>query len=184
MSKELLARLNTVHVNFGIGLRGLAALSDLTPEQLQSRPKPVIKPDGLYFSGAAYQAKDGEYIVGAKLPDRERLKWAIMEASKMLLRNLTLDGYESVYNYCDETGQLAQLQSQDWYQFYRLIRHCLTHTQKWKFPDRVKKTLPVTWQGRTINASDEGTEPPFEFFDWYVGLELFNEMRDFASTLR
>ncbi len=109
---------------------------------------------------------------------------SILEASKMLLRNLTLDGYESVYNYCDETGQLAQLQSQDWYQFYRLIRHCLTHTQKWKFPDRVKKKLPVTWQGRTINASDEGTEPTFEFFDWYAGLELFNEMRDFARTLR
>ena len=147
----------------------------------------IVGEDGLHCVPKNRQvpSEAGEYYqVGfAGSPDFN-LDRAALEFSKMLLRNFTLDCFEAVKNYCDETGQLDLLRSQPWYQFTRLMRNSLTHPQTWHFRDGDRKKLPVTWRDKTIDENMEGREPDFCFYDWWDGCELWEEMNTFASSLR
>ena len=145
----------------------------------------IVGEDGFYCIGHDAQVPEEagdfyEISIGGSTAARER---AAMEVAKMALRNLTSDTYEAVFDYCESSGQLTAMQAQGWYQFARVMRNSLTHTQEFRFRPQVLKILPVTWKGRTIEASMGGTEVPFTFYDWYVGLELFDEISSFAGTL-
>jgi len=65
--------------------------------------------------------------------------------------------YEITKDYCAKTGQLEILQSQSWYQFWRVLRNCLSHDFKFKFNEYDLKKLPVSWGRLTIDTSMEGT---------------------------
>lgn len=64
-----------------------------------------------------------------------------------------------------------------------MMRNSLTHTQVWHFNKYDLDRLPVTWRDKKIEASMDGSEPTFEFFDWWDGCELWGEMYAFAGTL-
>lgn len=186
MSDELQGKLRTVRVNFAGAMMASCLMRRVSATELKKAAgRLIIGEDGFYCVGHDAKVPDdaGDYYeinIGGSTTARDR---AAMELAKMALRNMTSDTYEAVYDYCESHGQLPSMQVQDWYQFARVIRNSLTHTQCFKFHSRVLAILPVTWKGRTIDASMNGLEVPFTFFDWHVGEELFNDIFEFAGTL-
>ena len=186
MSVELQGKLRTVRVNFAGAMMANCLMRRVSAtERRKAAGRVIVGEDGFYCVGhnAKVPEEAGEFYeisIDGSTTARDR---AAMELAKMALRNMTSDTYEAVFEYCEAHGQLPSMQAQDWYQFARVIRNSLTHTQFFRFHPRVLAILPVTWKGRTIDASRNGIEVPFTFFDWYVGLELFKDIYEFAGTL-
>lgn len=147
----------------------------------------------IVLPGHTYQGPSDEKVyhvnLTASLPNAsseqvaEGFRFMANEFGKMLVRNVTLDSYEQLYDYCETTGQLATLQAQPWYLFARLVRHALTHDQHWRFSKKDLAKLPVTWKGRTIEASMDGKDIMVEFYGYFETIELLDEMYSFAQTL-
>ena len=186
MAEALVQKLKTIRSNFSVGLFSCCLLRRLKPEDVTKTDRVIIGEDGLYCiptnkkvppeAGNFYEVDFG----GS--PDFN-IDRAAMEFTKMMLRNFTLDSFEAVRRYCDETGQRTKLLAQDWYQFTRMMRNSLTHTQTWHFRDYDRRELPVSWRGKTINESMEGQESDFDFYNWWDGCELWEEINEFAKYL-
>ncbi|MDD5007836.1 MAG: hypothetical protein PHU49_08045 [Syntrophorhabdaceae bacterium] len=179
-------QLKTIYSNFSIGLFAHCLMRRLRPEDVLTSDRVIVGEDGLYCipPGKTIPVEAGKFyeMVFAGSPDFN-LTHSAMEFAKMLLRNLTIDSYEALFNYSAQTNQLAQMQAQGWYQFARMVRNSLTHTQHWKFVQHDLARLPVTWRSKTIEPSMNGKELSFDFYDWWDGCELWNEMYEFAKTL-
>jgi hypothetical protein len=184
---SITGQLKTIFSNFSFGLFAHCLIRRIKPEEITSKDRVIIGEDGLYCipRGKDVPAAAGKfYEMGfAGSPDF-KIERASMEFAKMLLRNLTTDSYEALFNYCEQTNQLHQMQAESWYKFARMIRNSLTHTQHWRFQSRDLSRLPVTWRGKTIDTSMNGQELSFEFYDWWDGCELWHEMYAFAESLK
>ena len=55
--------------------------------------------------------------------------------------------------YCHETGQLAKLKAQPWFQFWRVLRNCVAHDMRFNFNASERALLPIAWSGVTITIS-------------------------------
>ena len=103
----------------------------------------------------------------------------------MLLRNITNDSFEVIKEYCKDSSQLSKMHAQPWYDFARLVRNALTHNQHWLLNrDSDKRKLPLAWHGKTIKGSIATHELTFDFYDWYDGAGLWDEMYEFAKSLK
>ena len=60
--------------------------------------------------------------------------------------------------YCHNTGQLQDLKSQPWFQFWRILRNCWSHDMTFNFNPDEKTLLPVTWSGVTLDISMNGKQ--------------------------
>lgn len=60
--------------------------------------------------------------------------------------------------YCHNTGQLAKLKAQPWFEFWRILRNCFAHDMKFNFNPHERSVLPITWSGVTIDISMNGKE--------------------------
>lgn len=89
----------------------------------------------------------------ALLRDRNVLKHACDQLYDTVYRTALTDMFEMTRAYCRETNQEAILTKQPWYQFWRIIRNCLSHDFKFQFRENDKKYLPVTWEGVTLDLS-------------------------------
>ena len=98
--------------------------------------------------------KNDEII--AMLNDKSKLKIAVGELYDTVHRAAFKELFEITKCYCKETEQLPKLQDQEWYQFWRIIRNCFSHTLMFAFNDYDKKRLPVKWKTITIDESMEG----------------------------
>ena len=58
--------------------------------------------------------------------------------------------------YCHATGQIEKLKAQPWFQFWRILRNCFAHDQKFNFNPTERAMLPVAWSGVTIEYSMNG----------------------------
>jgi len=179
--------LKVLHSNFSLGLMLVANLADIKKKKTCIQNKVVIREDGIYFvpTGKLLHIPPTESIYSFELAGNPNLdfKHAILEFSKMLIRNVTIDSFEALYNYCKDNGIQSHLQSQPWYRFARLVRNCLTHTQKMHFADYQLKWLPVSWNGNTIDKSLEGKELPFTTYGYWQTCELLSEMQKFAVNI-
>lgn len=92
----------------------------------------------------------------ALLHDRDVLKHAFAQLFDTVHRAALKEMFEVTKKYCDETNQLKLLQSQNWYQFWRILRNCVSHDFKFHFGDHDRKKLPVSWGDVTITESMEG----------------------------
>lgn len=186
MPNALVNRLVVIRSNFSVGLYSTCLLRRLKREELGARDRVIIGEEGLHCIPPTNAVPDDAgafYEVGfAGNPDFD-MDQAAMEFAKMLLRNFTLDSFEAVREYCVETDQMAQMRSQSWYQFTRMMRNSLTHTQRWHFRSSERRLLPVSWRDKTIDVAMEGQEPNFTFYDWWDGCELWSEMHAFAVSL-
>ncbi len=169
----------------GLTLWGLLCTLD---EQTIKRNRIILKEDGIDIvpPGRTLYIPPNMGIYNVQLggPLQWNIGHASLEFSKMLLRNFTNDSFEIVHNYCEESDQLDKLRSQLWYHFARLVRNALTHNQRWLLsrPSDLR-ILPVTWHGKVIEATMNGNEMTFEFYDWFDGMELWEEMYVFGESL-
>lgn len=183
---SITGQLKTIRGNFSLGLLSFCLLQRMRPKDFASMNRVIIGEDGLYCvpRGKEIPAEAGDFHeVGLAGSPDFNLQRANMEFAKMLLRNLTLDSYEALQRYCKDTNQLAQMRAQPWYSFARILRNSLTHTQHWRFNQRDLSMLPVTWRAKTIEASMDRQELTFDFYDWWDGCELWDEILTCAETL-
>lgn len=187
-NQNLLARLETIRGNYTLGLlfcgllRNPKTRSTITLNRVfltQARTwvffpeQPISLPPN---------EKHYELRIGGP-DDQSGMDHMIDQFSTMLLRNLILDTFEVIRDYCKATGQLQLMRSQPWYQFARLLRNAVTHDQCWIFKDYDRSILPACWRGKCIEVGMEGQEVKTAFFGWFDGCELFLEMFTFAKDL-
>lgn len=184
MADEIRGYLRAIRDNFAFGLAGLAVLTHGSTKNTVLSKRILIDQDGLYVIGAHRDPQTvvtGEYYDLSPRP--EKAEHAAKQFSTMLLRNLTQESLENLRDYCETTGQTSVMTAQPWYQFARMMRNALAHHYEWHFNNYDKSILPVSWRSKTIDLSMDGQLVDFEFFDWYDGLELWQDMYDFADTL-
>lgn len=92
----------------------------------------------------------------ALLHDRNVLKIAFGQLYDTVHRAALKELFEITKEYCKETNQDRLLTSQPWYQFWRLLRNCLSHNFRFEFREYDKQCLPVSWSGMTLDVSMEG----------------------------
>lgn len=188
--------LEIIKTNYTLGLMYLPILHDPQYSGVINAHQLVVKKNAelvIVRPGNAYKEVAGEKVyhvnLTSSLPNpspqqvNETLSLLAGEFSKMLVRVVTLDSYEQLYDYSESTGQLDALQAQDWYMFLRLVRHALTHDQHWGFRERDLAKLPVTWRGRTIEVDMDGKDVLMEFYGHFEMIELLEDMYAFAETL-
>ena len=112
-------------------------------------------------------------------PDREV---ALKEFTTMLLRGLLKESFETVRAYAKANRQSAKLKAQPWYQFFRLIRNCVSHNFHFELRDSDKELLPVSWHGRTIDESLDGKPLEIAFLGYDGVWDLFSELVMFADS--
>lgn len=189
MADELLGVLQTLRGTFSLGLLCWAVVKDPETQALIHSHDVCILKQGLR---AVRQGQDRNIpagrevydvkVSGSGLPiDYDHLS---QELSKMLLRNFTADCFEAVKEYCEKSGQMKEMKFQRWYQFARIVRNCLTHTQCWKFMSHDLSLLPITWNGITIDASLQGKESDGTVYNWFDACVLYAAMHSFAQSLR
>ena len=180
-------KLKVLQSNFSLGLMLVGSLADVNKKELCVKNTVVIKKDETLFvpSGKEIFIPSGESFYRFDIAGNPDLNFehAILEFSKMLIRTVTIHSFEALYNYCKENKLDSQLYSQPWYRFARLVRNCLTHTQKMHFAQYQHKWLPVTWHGNTIDRNLEGKELPFTIYGYWQTCELISEMQKFAETI-
>lgn len=188
--------LEIIKTNYSVGLMYLPILHNPGYRNVLKEHRVVVKQNAqlsIVLPGNSYKEVEGERIYYVdlipNLPDPKpqevdaSFKALAHEFGTMLVRNVTLDAYEQLYDYCESSGQLDTMQSQDWYLFARLVRHALTHDQHWGFKERDLKKLPVTWRGRTITPEMNGQDVLMEFYGWFEAIELVEDMLTFSREL-
>ena len=98
--------------------------------------------------------QDEEII--ALISNEEILKIAFSELYETVHRAAIKELFEVTKYYCKESNQINTLKAQSWYQFWRILRNCFSHTFRFHFNSYDKSRLPVTWSDVTIDETMEG----------------------------
>lgn len=170
---ELITQLELARQNHLAGLAALALFSNKDSHRLLDNGVAAFGPYTLHFQEISKQLRD---------PERSEVVAA--EFMKMLIRGLIKDSYDLVRDYCDATGQKEDLKLREWHTFAGLIRNALARGSRFEFTTFDKGlTLPVSWNGRTIEAGLDGTPLDLAFFGYVESWALFLEIRGFAGRL-
>ena len=186
--KTILNHLVGIRSNFAFGLQCWALLRSPQTAGVVKMHRVIVKEDGIYaiLPEKSMHVPEGQRFYALELggPKEPNCEHASMEFAKMHLRTFTTESFEKIKGYCASTGQLQLLKGQPWYQCARMVRNSLKHSQHWSFNKYDLSILPVTWQGKIIETGMNGKEMTWEFFDSFDSLELWDEMYDFAKTLK
>lgn len=187
LNKPILNHLVGIRSNFAFGLQFWALLGNSQTAGVVKIHRVVVKEDGIYAipPDKSMHISEGQQCYALELggPKEADFKHASMEFAKMHVRSFITESFEKTKGYCDSTHQAHLLKKQPWYQFARMVRNALKHSQHWSFNDYDLSILPVTWHSKTIEAGMNGKEMTWEFFDPFDSLELWDEMYEFAKTL-
>ncbi|MFA5923836.1 MAG: hypothetical protein WC856_21510 [Methylococcaceae bacterium] len=117
----------------------------------------------------------------ALLHDREVSKIAFGELYDTVHRAAFKELFEVTKFYCESTNQFSILQRQPWYQFWRIIRNCLSHDFKFRFNEYDLTKLPVSWNSITIDSTYEGKSLTHGDISREELLSFLNEVLEFIK---
>jgi hypothetical protein len=100
-------------------------------------------------------------------------------ANRALTRNLLKEVFRLAQSYCSNSNQLNEMESNDWYQFARLIVNSLSHDFKWRFHKKDKQHLPLAYKGETLKLELDGQDIHMRL---QVLIELVDEIISFSKT--
>lgn len=169
---ELLSQLENVKNNYILGLASVSVLSE-------SFAANHLRQSHCAFGTYVVEFRQVAALLESKL-DREM---ALKEFTTMLIRGLLKESFETVLAYAKSNQQSAKLKAQPWFQFFRLIRNCVSHNFHFEFGDYDKALLPVSWDGRTIDVSLNDKPLEIAFLGYEGVWDLFSEIDDFANDL-
>lgn len=197
--QDLLSQLNNAQNNF---IFGIAALGLLVQEEslpvLEKRVCVMTETSFSFVSDVSQireQFKDAQFPVNVfplstaanyiKVAGEEQMQGLQREFFSMLLRNLLKESFESIKNYCEGSNQFSLFQQQDWYQFARMTRNCLSHdfSVDYKKDKRILKLLPINWNGRSFTLDMDGKPLNTSFIGINFALKLYEEMKAFVENL-
>lgn len=121
--------------------------------------------------------------IGDLLDDPKTRQPLIENFGKMAVRTFIKEIFEVVRAYCRETGNTKKLTEQSWYQFARLIRNCLAHDHVFHFSDYDIGLLPISYRDSIITLEMDNKPLPLRNFNHNYALLLFEDMREFISSL-
>ena len=170
--QELISQLCNSKNNFILGLASLALLADPDARSL-------LNEKSADFSGYSVSFDQVAALLGSEI-DRQI---ALEEFAKSVLRCLLKEGHELVADYFKREGLFSDLSAQSWWQFSRLIRNALSHNFCFRLNDKDIKLLPLSWQGKTIDASVDGQPLILSFFGYADAWRLFLEYETFVLGL-
>ena len=168
---ELLSQLENVKNNYILGLASVSVLSE-------SFAVHHLRHSHCAFGAYVVEFRQVAALLESK-PDREM---ALKEFTTMLIRGLLKESFETVRAYAKSNQQGAKLKAQPWFQFFRLIRNCVSHNFHFEFTDDDKKLLPVSWHGITIDKNLDGQPLEIAFLGYDGVWDLFSELVKFANT--
>jgi hypothetical protein len=168
---ELLSQLENAKNNYILGLAAIALFAN-------EKSYPILEESSCGFG--TYTLPFDQVADLLRIPkDREI---AVKEFIKMLLRALIKESFELIKDYCDTSNQTPSFTGQSWYQFARMIRNCISHNFRFEFRNYDRSLLPVSWKGKSITSSMDGTYLQLSFFGYVEAWELFKEMEALAKN--
>jgi hypothetical protein len=147
----------------------------------------MFKGDIIYFNpklsdrvGRRYELKL-RHIVDEYRWKRESHMVTLEEFHKFVNRNLIKECYEVVEDYAEYARITITLRAQPWFHFARIVRNVVTHNLHFAFSKYDMKILPVSWNGKTIEASMNGQDMPANFANPHITLDLIEAMKEFVA---
>lgn len=123
-----------------------------------------------------------EREIVALLDDRAVSKIAFSELYDTVHRAALKELFEVTKYYCETTNQSKLLAGQSWYQFWRVLRNCLSHDFRFRFNEHDKAKLPVTWSSIKIDISMEGKALTHGILSREQLLRLLGDVREFVEN--
>lgn len=123
-----------------------------------------------------------EKDVNALLQDRNVSKIAFSELYDTVHRSALKELFEVTKYYCESTDQMDLLRAQLWYQFWRILRNCLSHDFRFRFTEHDRKKLPVSWQTVTIDEKMEGKQLTHGVLSREQLLGFINDIQGFIDA--
>lgn len=167
---ELLSQLENVKNNYILGLASVSVLSE-------SFAANHLRQSHCTFGAYVVDFQQVAELLESR-PDREI---ALKEFTTMLIRGLLKESFETVRAYAKSNRQSAKLKAQPWFQFFRLIRNCVSHNFHFEFTDDDVKLLPVSWRGVTIEKDMQSKPLEIAFLGYDGVWDLFSELVQFAN---
>lgn len=75
---------------------------------------------------------------------RSSFQWAV-------LSHFTVNIFEGVKRYCLKTNQYDKMKRQDWFLFFKIIRHSFSHDSRWAFRDIPQDKFPIKYYDSTLS---------------------------------
>jgi len=176
MKKSLLNQLKWIKMMYLFGMLATAQNNALDSSKYPSKVH-------LYYSTIEKEQKkflfDLEELRQVMVNQRSK-KILLDQFPILCLRSFLKESYETIKVYVNETGQFDKFQSQSWYPFVRIIRNSLSHDFKFKFDEKTRKILPITWTDFSITEDLEGKLVPLRVFNFLSAILLFEEMYEFV----
>jgi hypothetical protein len=125
-------------------------------------------------------AEAAKYLTSSDKNQRENIQ---KEFFMMLLEVLLKESFEVIKDHCQNSNQLELFKRQDWYDFARVVRNCLSHNFLVEYRNKQdKRKLPISWRGRSFTQDMDGKPLQISFFGIDGALELFIDMRTFVEN--
>ena len=148
----------------------------------------VITPNEMIFNAGQADRKGKRYEVNLGQiatefrSNQPRLVESLEELWKFVRRNLCKESFEVTKAYANSVGCFSALQAASWYPYARTVRNSISHDFHFRFTARDLSRLPVTWNGRIIDASMHGKDLTNDLLDPYTSWSLHDEMVAFVNT--
>jgi len=109
----------------------------------------------------------------------------ITNSIALLVRTVFKESFAALKIYGEETDQwFGKLERQDWYQYLRLMRNSMEKTSlldlRFAFTKNdIENNLPLTWNGKRLDAAMNGLPIDFDLFSPSDALDLLAEAEDY-----
>lgn len=168
-------------------LAGMRLLNSDASRGLQDRVV-QLRQDGLLFDpdpsdrvGRRFEFEFNQLVFDytSRKSDFDASLW---ELYKFVRRNLITESFEVAKTYSTNASMLTEFRDQPWYQFARVARNAVAHNFIVHFDNFARAALPITWNGKTLDQSLEGSEVTSDLLDPLTTCELIAVMEEFVRT--
>ena len=175
MTKDnLIFQLKAFNLNFAFGLACLSLVNN--PIALKALPRLSVKI-------GSYEHRHDTII--PILEDENKKKLLIYNFLRRNLMCSTIkDYYDTISFYCDSTqsDQYSLFKNEPYYQFIRVIRNTMSHGYKFNFSRMNRGDFPISWNGKTINLSDEHKEITDDKLSFQDVFMLLDKLENFVEN--
>jgi len=165
----------------GLRLLNSPAVLDLRHRLIVLTPNEIVwDPDNSDRLGAR-----SEFHLDQLINDYENARVnydaSLLELYKFVRRNLVTESFEVTRTYAVKVGISSKWRAEPWHQVARIVRNAIAHDFTISFDKHAKAALPITWAGKTIDLTMEGSEVTNGLLDPVFTVSLISGMQDFVE---
>ena len=103
---------------------------------------------------------------------RSSFQWAV-------LSHFTTNIFEGVKRYCLKTNEYEKMKSQEWFMFFKTVRHSFSHDCRWAFRDVPLDKFPIKYKNSVLNIKLKDEPMSSEYFDVTTFWNLTKDVQKF-----